>query len=242
MVVRKLEQETSAFWKFIDDHSKDANGLSDPHQAELLAGRMVGRWRSGAPLALTPERDCPILGTDPVVNNAFLYGDDPDGIKCPIGAHIRRANPRDGQDFGPSRSFVLSQRHRIIRRGRKYREDLTGASGNKETRQGIMFVAINADLRRQFEFLQSTWINNPAFMGLHNDRDPVVGNNDAQGAFTIPGKSFDRHLTGLSRFVKVRGGAYFFLPGIAALKFLANCPLTENRKRPEIASADTPVL
>jgi Dyp-type peroxidase family len=238
MVVRKLEQDTYAFSKFIDDQSKNANGVSDPYQAELLAGRMVGRWRSGAPLALTPERDCPVLGTDPVINNAFLYGDDSAGLRCPIGAHVRRANPRDGQDFGPSRSFVLSQRHRIIRRGRKYSEDVSGSIGNNETRQGIIFVAINADLRRQFEFIQSTWINNPSFMGLRNDRDPVVGNSNEQGIYTIPGKSFDRHLSGLSRFVKVRGGAYFFLPGIAALKFLANCPFTDNSARPEVAAAD----
>jgi Dyp-type peroxidase family len=240
LVVRKLEQDISAFSKFIEDHSKNAKGVSDPYQAELLAGRMVGRWRSGAPLAVTPERDCPILGTDPVINNSFLYRDDPDGLKCPIGAHVRRANPRDGQDFGPSCSFVLSQRHRIIRRGRKYSEDVTGPTGDKEPRQGIFFVAINADLRRQFEFLQSTWINNPSLMGLHNERDPVVGNNDEQGVFTIPGKSFDRHLVGLSRFVKGRGGAYFFLPGIAALEFLANCPLTADRTRSGMAAADAP--
>jgi hypothetical protein len=75
---------------------------------------------------------------------------------------------------------------------------------------------------------------------LHNERDPVVGNNDEQGLFTIPGKSIDHHLVGLSRFVKVRGGAYFFLPGIAALEFLANCPLTANRTRSGVAAADAP--
>ncbi|MGH7948252.1 MAG: Dyp-type peroxidase, partial [Candidatus Binataceae bacterium] len=154
----------------------------------------------------------------------FLYTPtDAEGLACPIGSHIRRANPRDSLPLSPSKSLGLSSHHRIIRRGRKYCEPGEGSTNdNPKSNKGLYFVAINADLRRQFEFIQQTWINNPTFHGLDDDKDPIVGDNDGRGEFTIQAKPVDKRICGLRRFVTVRGGGYFFLPGIKALKFLAN--------------------
>jgi deferrochelatase/peroxidase EfeB len=166
---------------------------------------------------------------------------DPDGLACPVGAHIRRANPRDSLDMPPSRSVLVSRRHRLIRRGRKFLSptptldqspnppsaisffELCKAVayvGNAE--QGLFFIALNADLRRQYEFVQQLWINDPSFNGLDNDRDPLIGDNSTDGEFTIQAEPINRHLRGLPRFVTMKGGGYFFLPGIRAIRFLAN--------------------
>ena len=147
---------------------------------------------------------------------------DAKGHSCPIGSHIRRSNPRDSLPVGPAQSRAVSKRHRIIRRGRIYREpepELQGGSNGRD--QGLVFIALNADLRRQFEFIQQTWLNNPNCNGLQGEKDPLLGDNDSSGMFTVQGSSTDKRLHGLSRFVKVKGGAYFFLPGVKALTFLA---------------------
>ena len=225
LALRKLAQDVADFHRFVADASRDSAGSVDPYQRELLAAKMMGRWPSGAPLTLAPERDNPALAKSPVLNNGFLYrlGDGAGGA-CPIGSHIRRANPRDSLDTRPERSFEMSKRHRIIRRGRKFDSGASAEGGSTQSEQGIVFIALNADLRRQFEFVQQAWINNPAFMGLHRDKDPIAGDNDGTGAFTIQGPAFDRHAHGLPRFVTVRGGGYFFVPSIAALKCIAEAP------------------
>jgi deferrochelatase/peroxidase EfeB len=148
---------------------------------------------------------------------------DPDGLACPIGSHIRRANPRDSLNMPPSRSILISRRHRLVRRGRKFSlppRDL--GKNNSKYEQGLFFIVLNADLRRQYEFVQQLWINDPSFNGLDNDRDPLVGDSSSGGEFTIQTKPTNRHLRGLPRFVVMRGGGYFFLPGIRAVGFLAN--------------------
>lgn len=226
LALRKLAQDVNGFHRFVADASRDAGGNPDPRRCELLAAKMMGRWPSGAPLTLAPERDNPALASSSVLNNSFLFrSGDSAGTGCPAGSHVRRANPRDALDTTAKRSFRLSKRHRIIRRGRKFNSP--SDSGAAAAEQGIVFIALNADLRRQFEFVQQAWINNPSFMGLANDKDPIVGNNNGAGAFTMRSGAFDRHLNGLPRFVTVRGGAYFFVPSIAALKCIAGTPRTE---------------
>ncbi len=214
LVFRRLAQDVEAFRNFVDSSSGN-----DPHLRELIAAKLIGRWKGGAPLTLSPD------APGAQHRNDFLYmSGDADGHRCPLGAHIRRANPRDSLLIMPPwKSLQLSRRHRIIRRGRKYCERVEGSPDESPRYyQGIYFIAINADLRRQFEFIQQTWLNSPTFNGLDKDKDPLVGDNDGTGQFTVQRDPVPRHVFGLPRFVKLEGGAYFFLPAIRSLKFLAN--------------------
>jgi Dyp-type peroxidase family len=235
LVARKLAQDVEGFWRFAANESARPGGAPDPERRELLAAKMMGRWRSGAPLLLAKDRDVPAFAEAPLAND-FLYGRiDPDGLRCPIGSHIRRAYPRDGLKLRTpppllppttAKLLQLTKTHRIIRRGRKYREVMHDATAIDQSvpkyEDGILFIALNTDLQRQFEFIQETWLDNPAFQGLDNDKDPVSGDNDGGSDFTIQALPCDQRIKGLQRFVKVKGGGYFFLPGIRALQFLAN--------------------
>jgi len=216
LVFRKLRQDVDGFRKFIEKKSKDIRCADPSRRRELLAAKMMGRWQSGSPLVLTPDSP----GSEP--SNDFLFmSTDPDGLACPLGSHIRRANPRDSLvDMPPARSILISRRHRIIRRGRKYKEETKDSTGNPKCEQGIFFIALNADLRRQFEFIQQLWINSPTFNGLDNDADPIAGEGSAN--LTIQAKPISHHFHSIERFVVTRGGGYFFLPGIRAVQFLAN--------------------
>jgi hypothetical protein len=142
---------------------------------------------------------------------------------------MRRANPRDTLHDDSPRSLQIVNRHRIIRRGRPYEEP--GDDGGPP-RRGLVFIAINVDLQRQFEFIQQTWINSPKFAGLYEDKDPIAGDNDGTGVFTIQERPARRRIPGLARFVTVRGGAYFFLPGMRALRRLAEGPHADAQQRP----------
>ncbi len=218
LVFRRMYQDVKGFWDFVD-----RNSHGNPQLRELFAARLIGRWRGGAPLVLSP--DAPGAGTE----NDFLYMDkDPDGLRCPLGSHIRRANPRDSLlTTTPWKSLMMSRRHRLIRRGRKYCEITSDSTTERpQYKQGLYFIAINADLRRQFEFIQQTWLNNPTFNGLDRDKDPLVGDNDGNGQFTVQSNPVPTHVMGFQRFVKLEGGAYFFLPGLKSLRFLANYPAT----------------
>jgi Dyp-type peroxidase family len=220
LVFRKLSQDVGGFWNFVDQHARASSG-DFAHQRELFAARMVGRWRSGAPLVLDPE----VPGSR--VTNDFTYtGLDRSGVRCPIGSHIRRANPRDALPMPALQSMGQVRRHRIIRRGRKYATPAGGSTPDHPSNsdQGLCFIALNGDLRRQFEFIQQTWLNGPTFNGLDNDKDPIVGDNDGSGKFTIQREVVNTHITGLRRFVTVKGGGYLFLPPVRALRFLANYP------------------
>ena len=210
-VLRKLHQRVAAFRQYLRSSS------SSPQDEELLAAKMMGRWRSGAPLALSPERDDPSLGGDAGRNNDFLYGNDPIGLKTPTGSHIRRANPRDAQVAGAVRL------HRMIRRGTAYGPLLPeGVMEDDGADRGIMFVFLGAHLKRQFEFVQSEWVNDSTFIGGSGEKDPISGANAGTGEFTIPRRPVRRRLKGLSRFVITRGGEYFFVPGLRALQWLAD--------------------
>ncbi len=223
LVLRQLEQDVAGFHDFVERASCDGDGGVDESAASLLAAKMVGRWPSGAPLVLDPDADNPAHGD----RNDFAYQAlDPDGFACPIGAHIRRSNPRDSLDPKPgtSASVSINHRHRILRRGRAY-----GAGDSSvATTQGLYFVCLNSNLARQFEFIQHSWLNDPGFNLLDDAADPLVGTrNGYGGTFTVPARPIRRRYRELPQFVRVRGGAYFFLPGINALRFIAQRPLRD---------------
>jgi Dyp-type peroxidase family len=213
-VLRKLHQNVAAFRRFLKVNS---NGAEDE---ELLAAKMMGRWRSGAPLALCPNQDDPDLGADPKRNNDFLYYDDDKvGFKTPPGSHARRMNPRDGiKDSGTSVRI-----RRMIRRGTSYGPRLPeGVMEDDGADRGLMFLFIGAHIKRQFEFVQSTWLNSGQFIAASGQKDPIAGSNDGAGDYTIPRHPVRRRLEGLPRFVVTRGGEYCFMPGLKALSWLAD--------------------
>jgi len=213
LVVRQLEQDVDGFWRFLDAATRRADGSEDPTARTALAAKMVGRWPSGAPLVKAPGQDAPALSDD----NDFTYRDDLPGLACPVGAHIRRANPRDSLPSGSATSLTTSGLHRLLRRARSYGPAADGPSGT-----GLYFMCLTADLSRQFEFVQHTWLNNATFNGLYDDADPLTGNRCSAGAaFTVQARPVRRRYPGLPRFVRARGGAYFFLPGLSALRYLA---------------------
>jgi deferrochelatase/peroxidase EfeB len=162
-------------------------------------------------------------------NDDFMYSEaDPRGLACPIGSHIRRTNPRDSLEPGPAESLKVVNGHRIIRRGRSYGPPLAPfAEDPDKAERGLFFMCINANIERQFEFIQHTWSNNPKFAGLYDDTDPLIGDQPAAGGtFTIPEFPVRRRLENLSRFVRVRGGQYFFLPSLRAIRFLGACAVS----------------
>jgi Dyp-type peroxidase family len=210
-VFRKLHQRVAAFRQYLRANAETAEAQ------ELLAAKMMGRWRSGAPLALSPHNDDSALGADPGRNNDFQFADDPMGLKTPPGSHIRRANPRDAAIAGAVRL------HRMIRRGTAYGPPLPeGVLEDDGVDRGIMFAFIGSHLKRQFEFVQSEWINNGEFFGDSSDKDPVSGASDGDGAFIAPRRPVRRRLQGLPRFVITRGGEYCFMPGLRAMRWLAD--------------------
>jgi Dyp-type peroxidase family len=212
VVFRKLHQRVAAFRRYLKENS------SSPEAEELLAAKMMGRWRSGAPLALCPMHDNPELGADPKRNNNFLYKqDDPIGYNTPGGCHIRRMHPRDADIAGVPRI------HRMIRRGTSYGPELPdGVLDDDGVDRGLMFAFVGAHLGRQFEFVQSEWMNDSAFFGGGaGGKDPVGGAADGTGSFDIPKRPLRQRLQGLPRFVVTRGGEYCFLPGLRALRWLA---------------------
>ena len=211
VVFRKLHQRVAEFRRFLKSHS------DGPEAEELMAAKLMGRWRSGAPLALCPFHDDPSLGADPHRNNDFLFrADDPTGFKTPCGSHIRRTNPRDAQIAGVARI------HRMIRRGTAYGPPLPeGVVEDDGADRGLIFAFVGAHLGRQFEFVQSEWINDSVFFGGGDDRDPITGSNSEAGGFTLPRKPVRRRLQGIPQFVVTRGGEYCFMPGLRALRWLS---------------------
>ena len=209
VVFRKLHQRVAAFRQYLKANS------SNVEEEELLAAKMMGRWRSGAPLALCPFHDNAELGADPRRNNDFLFeADDPAGFKTPGGSHIRRCNPRDAAIAGVVRL------HRMIRRGTAYGPPLPeGIMVDDGADRGLMFAFVGAHIGRQFEFVQSQWINDGIFFGAGADKDPIVGSNEV--SFTLPRKPVRRRLQGIPKFVVTRGGEYCFMPGLRALRWLA---------------------
>ena len=209
MAYRRLQEHVGAFRDFLRQNA------ATPDEQELLAAKLMGRWRSGAPLVLSPDKDDPALAADRQRNNNFDYGKmDPLGYAVPLGAHIRRMNPRD--------TAANMNRRRMLRRGGTYGPPLADASPEDGRERGVAAFVLCASLVRQFEFAQNVWINDKDFHELGNEHDPIIGTQDGTFEFKIPKRPIRKKITGLPAFTTVRGGAYFFLPGIRALKWLAN--------------------
>jgi Dyp-type peroxidase family len=208
MAYRRMEEHVGKFRDFLRAHGET------PEEQELIAAKLMGRWRSGAPLALSPDKDDPALGADPQRNNNFNYKqEDPHGYAVPLGSHMRRMNPRD--------TAANMNRRRMIRRGATYGTHLPEGTADDGQERGIAAFVICASLIRQYEFAQNVWVNDKAFHELGNERDPIIGAHDGTLEFKIPKRPIRKKITGLPAFTTVRGGAYFFLPGLKALRWLA---------------------
>jgi len=216
LAVRHIRQHVDRFEAFAAAHpAPDATTPS-------LVEKMVGRRKDGTPLV-----DCPFAPPDP---DAFRFRvDDAEGFQCPLGSHIRRGNPRDSLGFDVASGVAQSKRHRLIRRARIYAGECQqadqGGCGHPDGRrgcgQGLFFIALNADLDRQFEFVQQRWVGNPRFADLAGENDPIMGGPGAN-AFTVQGPAVGQQTVGIPQFTEMVGGGYFFLPGLTALRFLAS--------------------
>lgn len=247
LVFRQLGQDVRRFWQFV--HGASGGDLA---AAERLAAVFVGRTRAGDPLVPLSARPVPGTPDEQAAQNHFTFDGDPRGVACPFGSHIRRSNPRNtdypGRPAGLTKllaAFGASSKgfrddlisavrfHRILRRGREYGPPLDPAdalapASATEPERGLHFIALNANIGRQFEFLQNAWLANTTFADLRGETDPLIGTREptpgcpASGAFTRPrhGAPADR-VNGLPQFVTVKGGEYFFLPGLRALRYLA---------------------
>ena len=229
MVVRQIEQDVRGFWGFMEKTAQ-TNAHFEGKDAVYVAAKMMGRWPNGNPLTLVPETNQETRVAD---RNDFVYTkDDADGLKCPVGAHIRKTNPRDVLDADNGKTQV-SKRHRILRRGRTYGEPLHESmepaemlKSSREGTRGLFFVCFNANIGRQFEFIQQAWANSPKFDNLCNDVDPIIGFQQHKGKyvagdFTAQDCPVRKKIHEVPQFTFIKGGAYFFMPGLVALKKIA---------------------
>jgi Dyp-type peroxidase family len=209
MAYRRLEEHVGEFREFLRQHG------DTPEEQELIAAKLMGRWRSGAPLVLSPDKDDLALAADMQRNNDFNYKEmDPHGYAVPLGSHARRMNPRD--------TAANINRRRMIRRGATYGPALPEGAPDDGVERGIAAFVICGSLIRQFEFAQNVWANDRNFHELVNERDPVIGNQDGTLEFKIPRRPLRKTIKGLPAFTTLKGGAYFFLPGLKALGYLAS--------------------
>jgi deferrochelatase/peroxidase EfeB len=247
LVLRQLQQDVRGFWRFLDRQTG-----SDPQARQALGEAMVGRHINGDPLL--PAATQAIEGLDPktAAQNQFTYDSDSDGVRCPFGAHIRRANPRNADlpagstglfgwllhtlGFGNPKlrdDVIASTRfHRLLRRGREYGPALSVeqavADGPDTGEHGIHFMCIVGNILRQFEFVQNAWVMGTKFDAMTEESDPLLGNREAvagcpfSNTFSLPQPDGVRkRIVDVPQFVTVRGGAYFFLPSLSALRYLA---------------------
>jgi Dyp-type peroxidase family len=236
LAYRKLHENVASFRHWLRAESEHF-----PGGAELLAAKLVGRFRDGTPLERSPDKPMGytfMQRLDPAIIpelTNFTFAADTEGVRCPMGAHIRRVNPRDSLGF----NGVLVDRRRIIRRGLPYGASIPEAmpldevqamdacDADHESRHGVIFMALNASLERQFEFIQHEWVNYGNDFRQGNDRDPLLGNREGEDRMIIQSNPDDpeaappHFCTGLPQFVTTRGGEYFFVPGIAALRLIA---------------------
>lgn len=224
MVLRILEQDCAAFEGLLN-HSKERYGID----GELLAAKMVGRWRNGTPLSLSPDSDSPVPALPAAQMNQYDYAptdlnpgayNDRRGYRCPLGSHMRRANPRGSAIAGNSAS-----RHRIVRRGVPYGPPYDPSNPNDGIKRGLLGLFIAVSIKDQFEFLMSEWMNGDTFApGIYGTRDPILGNSaDGENKFVIPRENAPPIvISPFPRLVTTRGSAYTFLPSLTGLRFLAN--------------------
>jgi deferrochelatase/peroxidase EfeB len=250
LVLRQLKQDVRGFWQFANKQAGP-----DPQARQQLAESMVGRTLEGKPLASLCDQPIAGVDADDVPLNQFTFDSDAEGLRCPFGAHIRRANPRTNDlpgasntlfsklehmlGFGEKASFgndvIASTRfHRLLRRGREYgpglpvEEALQPAPPN-DIERGIHFISLGANISRQFEFVQGAWLMSSKFGGLTGESDPLLGNREPipgcpiTNTFSLSRENgMDCRLSGIPQFITVRGGAYFFLPSLSALRFFTH--------------------
>jgi deferrochelatase/peroxidase EfeB len=247
LVLRELHQDVRGFWRFMA-------ARANAGRAEALAEHMIGRQLSGDPLL--PLQTAPIRGVGrdaaDTARNQFTYDADPEGVRCPLGAHVRRANPRTADMPGGQQGLIArlirtlgigrpdlqadlmasSRFHRILRRGREFGTwvppDTAMQPDCPDPKSGLQFLCLNANISRQFEFVQNAWLSSTKFNGMAGESDPVTGNRlplrsgRATDGFSLPQPNgAARRLKTVPAFVTVHGGGYFFLPGVRALRFLA---------------------
>ncbi|MCZ6774674.1 MAG: peroxidase [Proteobacteria bacterium] len=254
LIYRKLHENVGSFNRYIEEQGKKL-----PDGAEQVAAKFAGRWRNGAPITTFSTEDDANKFVEKVrkgkieseeaqgkiaksiarykylklISEAvgFNYNDDLAGGGCPLGAHIRRVNPRGALEFGVKGAFdtpgALVNRRRLLRRGLPYgmSDENSGDDGN----HGIIFMAICASIERQFEFVQQQWVNYGNDFKIANEKDPLIGNHEADdgnwnGHMIFPAEPGSGRApffcSGIPRFVEVRGGGYFFLPSLTALRLI----------------------
>ena len=205
----------------------------DKIDPELLAAKICGRWRNGVPLVLSPETDSPPGGIPPEQMNNFDYvnadgSGDPKGLRCPVGAHIRRINPRGQPITGQGRPGGSNNTHRLIRRGMPYGPDYDPTQPCDGVERGLLGYFINSSIENQYEFVLGQWVNDSEFAGavrLHpKSKDPLIGTQDpAESIFVIPQPNGvpPIKIAGFSSFTTTKAAAYCFLPSITAVKFIS---------------------
>ena len=226
LVYREIEQDPVKFWEYLTANAQGANKIE---AAIKLGAKFVGRWPNGVPLVLSPAKQTDDI---PVTSDFNYFNEDPSGQKCPVGAHIRRSNPRD-QLFGKNQdtAIEMTRKHHLLRRGRSFGkpladsmnpEDILKATNDPKEKRGLHFICLNASISRQFEFIQSLWITSSKFGGLYNDPDPILGGREnTSNEFTCPMDTLSAKYKNIPSFTTVAGGGYFFLPGIKALRYLS---------------------
>lgn len=233
LVFREMTQDVMGFWEYVEDQAR-VEGEDPVETAVALGSKMVGRWPNGVPLMVSPEPD-----DAESFDNEFGYRSDEAGLKCPLGSHIRRANPRDhlAIDRGPQDSVEMVRKHQMIRRGRPFgapvvkslrpREILARRGERDGVDRGLHFICLVAHIGKQFEFVQRAWLNSANFLGLFKDGDPIVAARrtkdepNTNDEFTCPASPVRKKYKGMPAFTRLVGGGYFFMPGKKALRFIA---------------------
>ena len=263
LVFRRLRQEVGGFHKFLKDEAAKLG--TNPLFPDMLGARLVGRWRSGAPVVRTPVADNPDLAKDDCANNNFEFGSgaelipasakttpfdcsddktqpygigDEAGERCPFAGHIRKAYPRDDESEtadqptpdapGCHSREVLNesdtQTHRLLRRGIPFGEASKSTPSdpkNDGKDRGLLFLAYQTSIERQFEFVTNCWVNNPDFKEIGAGHDPIIGQNnlspDRKRHFKVNISGGERTLETKADWVIPTGGGYFFAPSISAL-------------------------
>ena len=226
-VFKMIETDVVGFENFLQSHK-------DTIDPELLAAKICGRWRNGVPLALSPDTDSPSGGISLEQLNNFEYvnadgSGDPKGFRCPVGAHMRRINPRGQPVTGQGHPGGSNNTHRLIRRGMPYGPTYDPTQPYDGIERGLLGYFINSSIENQYEFVLSQWVNDSEFAGAvrlnPKSRDPMIGTQDpAESIFVIPQANGAPpiKITGFSSFVKTKAAAYCFLPSITAMKFISN--------------------
>ncbi len=221
-----IETDVVGFENFLQSNK-------DKIDPELLAAKICGRWRNGIPLALSPDTDSPPGGISPEQMNNYEYvnsdgSGDPKGLHCPVGAHMRRINPRGQPVTGQGEPGGSNNTHRLIRRGLPYGPVYDPAKPYDGIERGLLGYFINSSFENQYEFVLGHWVNDSEFAGAvrlpPKAKDPMIGTQDpAESIFAIPQANGAPpiKITGFSSFVTTKASAYCFLPSITAIKFIS---------------------